>query len=184
MKVPRVDETVRESELLAADAVGDVIEHWGFRKALGRAWTVLFLSGEALPASALGELLLMSSGAVSMTLTELQRWGVVRRVWRPGERREFFEAETDFWKMISRVFDERERFLARSVRERLEQSVELLRGLPFAAETRTRIERVERLRAFAEMGEAVLDSFVTSQQVDFSVFGNLLPFRSRKPRRR
>ena len=23
--------------------------------------------------------------------------GIVRRVWRPGERREFFEAETDFW---------------------------------------------------------------------------------------
>jgi hypothetical protein len=51
-----------------------------------------------------------------MSLTELQRWGVVRRVWRPGERREFFEAETDFWKMISKVFDERERLLGESVR--------------------------------------------------------------------
>jgi hypothetical protein len=58
------------------------------------------------------ERLQMSAGAVSMALTELQRWGVVRRVWRPGERKEFYEAETNFWKMISKVVQERERFLA------------------------------------------------------------------------
>ena len=60
---------------------------------------------------------------MSMTLTELQEWAVVRRVWRPGERREFFEAETDLWKMISKVVAERERFWVRSVRERIEQSL-------------------------------------------------------------
>ena len=27
--------TETEAELLAADAIGDVIEHWGFRRALG-----------------------------------------------------------------------------------------------------------------------------------------------------
>jgi hypothetical protein len=30
---------IRAAALLAADAIGDVIEHWGFRKALGRVWT-------------------------------------------------------------------------------------------------------------------------------------------------
>jgi hypothetical protein len=95
------------AELLAADAIGDVIEHWGFRKALGPRGTMLYLHGDA---AAGGELVRgwasgcsMSAGAVSTTLTELQRWGVVRRVWIPGERKEFFEAETDFWKMISKV---------------------------------------------------------------------------------
>jgi DNA-binding transcriptional regulator GbsR (MarR family) len=82
-----------EAEILAADAIGDIIEHWGFRKGLGRVWTVLFISGEALPAAEIGDRLSMSAGAVSMTLTELQRWGVVHRVWRPGERREFFEVQ-------------------------------------------------------------------------------------------
>ena len=51
---------------------------------------------KSLSAAELAESLSMSAGAVSMTLAELQRWGVVRRVWKPGERREFFEAETDF----------------------------------------------------------------------------------------
>src|SRR5947209_9717125 len=90
----------QEAELLAADAIGDVIEHWGFRKVLGRVWTVLFIAAEPLPAADLGERLQMSAGAVSTSLTELQRWGVVKRVWRPGERKEFYDAETDIWKMI------------------------------------------------------------------------------------
>src|SRR5690242_12639335 len=106
---PREPEDVHEAELLAADAVGDVMEYWGFRKALGRVWVVLYLAGEPLPAATLCERLAMSTGAASMSLNELQEWGVVRRVWRPGERREFFEAETDFWKMISKVINERER---------------------------------------------------------------------------
>src|SRR5690349_9855888 len=128
-------EAIHEAELLAADAIGDVIEHWGFRKGLGRLWTVLFLAGEPLSAQAIGDRLTMSSGAVSMTLTELQRWGVVHRVSRPGERKEFFEAETDFWRMISKVFDERERLLAESVRGRLEKAVSLLHKAPVTAES-------------------------------------------------
>src|SRR5262245_50269577 len=119
-----------EAELLAADAIGDVIEHWGFRKVLGRVWTVLFIAAEPLPAATIGERLSMSAGAVSMALTELQRWGVVHRVWRPGERREFFEAETDFWRMISKVFDERERLMAESIRGRLERALALLERAP------------------------------------------------------
>src|SRR5262245_23794571 len=83
---------LREAELLVADAVGDVIEHWGFRKALGRVWSVLYLAGESLSAQTLSERLQMSSGNVSMALGELQEWGVVKRVWRPGERKEYFEA--------------------------------------------------------------------------------------------
>ena len=51
---------LRQAELLAAEAVGDVIEHWGFRKALGRAWTVLYLEPEPLGAAELAERLSMS----------------------------------------------------------------------------------------------------------------------------
>jgi len=165
-----------EAELLAADAIGDVIEHWGFRKVLGRVWTVLFISGEPLPAGAIGDRLSMSAGAVSMALTDLQRWGVIHRVWRPGERREFFQAETDFWRMISKVFDERERLIAQSVRSRLERALALLDRAPASDEQRMRVDRVQRLLAFVIVGEAALDGFIRSRRVDFSRFGDLVRF--------
>ncbi|MBL8604596.1 MAG: hypothetical protein JNK72_21910 [Myxococcales bacterium] len=165
----------RESELLAADAIGDVIEHWGFRKALGRAWAVLYLAGEPLAACDLQARLQMSAGAASTTLTELQRWGVVKKVWRPGERKEFFEAETDFWRMISKVVQERERYLATSVRERLERARALVKASGASDPARKmRLERLGRLLNFAQAAEAVIASFLTSRRADFSEFGNLL----------
>ena len=169
------------AEDLAADAVGDFIEHWGFRKALGRIWTVLYLAGEALPAAELQRRLQMSSGAVSMSLAELQRWGVVRKATRPGQRRTYFEAETDFWKMISRVIDVRERQLARSVRERLERARDALAGTGLRDAGRR--DRVGRLLSFALVGEAVIDSFLASRRADFSGFVDVLA-RVRPVRRR
>jgi DNA-binding transcriptional regulator GbsR (MarR family) len=167
-------ESLEAAERLAADAIGDVIEHWGFRKALGRTWTLLFLRQEPQPASEISDRLAMSAGAVSGTLNELQRWGVVRRVWKPGERKEFYEAETDFWKMISRVVSERERFLAESVEERLAEATELARQTPASPQQDHFIERVTRLSQFAQVAKSVMDSFIRSQRADFQLFGNVL----------
>jgi DNA-binding transcriptional regulator GbsR (MarR family) len=128
-------------------------------------------------AAVLCERLAMSTGAASMTLKELQEWGVVRRVWRPGERREFFEAETDFWKMISKVINERERHLAQAVRERLARAVVLLGGASASAAAKGRLERARRLLSFASIAETVLQSFVASRLADFSEFGNLLELK-------
>ena len=166
----------REAELLAADAIGDVIEHWGFRKVLGRVWTVLFIAAEPLPAAVLGERLAMSAGSVSTSLTELQRWGVVRRVWKPGERKEFYEAETDFWKMISKVFDERERLLSESVRDRLERAASLLRQAPESVAISRSLDRISRLLAFVVVAQMTLDGFIKSRRVDFTRFGDLVRF--------
>lgn len=177
MKSTPVPETTHASELLAADAVGDVVEHWGFRKALGRLWTVLYLAGEPLSAAVLGERLQMSAGAVSMSLTELQRWAVVRRVWVPGERREFYEAEVDFWKMISKVVSERERFLVRSVKDRLEQALEDLKADAKSADSKGRLERVKKLLSLATLAESMIDGFIASHTIDFSRFFNLLDFK-------
>lgn len=167
-----MSQTILEAEILAADAIGDVIEHWGFRKALGRVWTVLYLLGDSLSAAMLAERLSMSAGAVSMALNELQEWGVVRKVWRPGERREFFEAETDLWKMISKVVSERERFWVRSVRERLEQASTMLKGLP-NDEARGALQRIRLLLSFAQLAEHIIERFLASRRADFSVFGPL-----------
>jgi DNA-binding transcriptional regulator GbsR (MarR family) len=173
-----------EAEMLAAEAIGDVIEHWGFRRVLGRVWTVLFIAADPMPAAAIGERLSLSSGAVSMSLTELQRWGVVRRVFRPGDRKEYFEAETDFWKMISKVFDERERLLAESVRDRLERAVALLETRPQSPELARSVDRVRRLLSFVIVAQTALDGFIRSRVVDFSPFGDLMRFPLRLARKR
>src|SRR5262249_20190757 len=67
--------TLWPSEALVSDIVGRLIEFWGFKRNMGRVWAVLYLSPEPLTAQDLRELLRLSSGAVSMILSELSRWG-------------------------------------------------------------------------------------------------------------
>jgi DNA-binding transcriptional regulator GbsR (MarR family) len=96
-------------DLAVADAVGSLMELWGFRRQLGRIWAVLFLSDRPLAAPDLCERLHISTGLLSMSLAELRRWSVVRSVEIPGDRKEHFEAETNVWKLVSRVLREREK---------------------------------------------------------------------------
>src|SRR5262245_33589812 len=122
----RLESRVGEAELRVADTVGALMEFWGFKRAMGRVWTLIYLAPDPLGAADIAERLQMSAGAVSMALAELQKWGTIRKAWRPGERRDFYEAETSIWKMITRVLRERELGLVRDTSEALAAAEEAL----------------------------------------------------------
>src|SRR4030065_727310 len=79
--------------LKVAEALGGLMEIWGCKRAMGRMWAALYLSPAPLAAQEIGERLAMSTGAVSMTLQELSKWGAIKRAWRPGDRRDYYEPE-------------------------------------------------------------------------------------------
>src|SRR5215472_1123997 len=131
---------------------------------MGRVWTVLYLSPEPLSAEDLRDALKLSSGAVSMTLSELARWGVVRKVWVQGERKDFFTAEVHLWRMISRVFNEREKAEVTSAIEAFEEAlaeVESQRTSPdpkLRARAELQHERILHLLELAKLGQRLLDA--------------------------
>ena len=73
-------------ECQAADAVGNFIEFWGFKRNHGRIWALLYLQGQPLTAAELQSRLGLSKGGVSMMTRELERWGVIHRRRPPGAR--------------------------------------------------------------------------------------------------
>src|SRR5512140_3980577 len=96
-------------DLAVADAVGAIMELWGFRRQLGRVWAVLFLAEKPLAAPELCDRLQISTGLLSMSLAELRQWSVVKGVAIPGDRKEHYEAETNIWKLVTHVLREREK---------------------------------------------------------------------------
>src|ERR1700739_2304014 len=136
---------------------------------MGRVWTVLYLSPDPLSAEDLRQLLKLSSGAVSMTLSELARWGVVRKVWIQGERRDFYAAEVHLWRMISRVFNEREKsevVAAIDAFEGARRDLDHVRKTAPDAKVRARAElqyeRIGQLLELARLGKRLLDGLVTT----------------------
>ncbi|WP_394849348.1 ArsR family transcriptional regulator [Pendulispora brunnea] len=162
------------NEIAVSNVVGRLIEFWGFKRNMGRVWAVLYLSPDPLSAEDLRQLLKLSSGAVSMTLSELSRWGVVRKVWVQGERRDFYAAEVQLWRMISRVFNEREKGEITMAIDAFEEALAMLDTIQLGrdadAKTRARVElqrtRIGQLLELARLGQRLLDVFLSTAKID------------------
>jgi DNA-binding transcriptional regulator GbsR (MarR family) len=160
-----------QSERIVSDAIGRLMVLWGFKRNMGRVWTLLYLSDEPLTAHALRERLQLSAGAISMTLSELARWGVVRKVVRQGDRHDYFEAESSLWKMISRVLRERERAEVVLAIEALEDALAALARREDDAESarvRVQSERIQQLLELARLGRSMLDAVIDNARLDAS----------------
>ncbi|UJR80511.1 HTH-type transcriptional regulator [Sandaracinus amylolyticus] len=167
------------AERIVSEAIGRLMEFWGFKRNMGRVWVVLHLSDEPLTSRDLRERLVLSSGSVSMTLNELQRWGVVKRVWVQGSRAEHFAAENSLWKMVSRVLRERELVEIHEAILAFEEGLQALaEQTPRDDVERRRLamqkERVEELLEVARLGRGLLEALVSTARVDATALAKLL----------
>ena len=180
------DEELWESEVLISDSIGRLIEFWGFKRNMGRLWAILYLCERPLSAPELQDRLRLSAGAVSMTLNDLLRWGVVRKVWLQGERRDHYAAEGNFWKMISRVFSERERVEVLDAIDIMEDAIDFLNAKAKEVESRDRArfqqERVRELLDLARFGKQLLDTLIKDATVDGRPLMNVLLGATQKRR--
>lgn len=159
----------REAELRSADAMGRLMEFWGFRRHMGRLWTILYLSPEPLTTAELSETLRLSSSAVSLSLGELVRWGAVRKTWRPGERRDFYQAESNVWKLLRRVYERRELNLVREASDAFRDAQRFLDEArdQLTGPDRKRVDymrkRVARLSALTRTGERLIGLLIAGR---------------------
>jgi len=164
--------TLWPSEAAVSDVVGKLIEFWGFKRNMGRIWSVLYLSPDPLSAEDLRQSLKLSSGAVSMTVNELLRWGVVRKVWVQGERKDFYTAEVQLWRMISRVFNEREKSEIVMAIESFEEALVEVGKLRNSSDPKTRAraelqyERIKQLLELAKLGKRLIETLLATAKID------------------
>lgn len=162
------------AELSVANAIGELMELWGFRRQLGRIWAVLFLSDRPLAAPDLCDRLKISTGLLSMSLAELRSWGVVRSVDVPGDRKEHFEAETNIWSLVRRVLAERERKAIEGALATVEAALADVKGALHDVDPRVksaarfRIQRLEQLVSLCRVGQNLLKVLLDTARVDVS----------------
>jgi HTH-type transcriptional regulator, glycine betaine synthesis regulator len=184
-KATSTAELLNPARDLGIDTCGRIAEFWGFTRTMGRTFGLLYFSQQPLSQSQIQSRLRVSAGSASMTLTALGRWGVAHRVWVPGQRREHYQAETDFWKMISGVLNERERReigAAVEVLARARGAVAAVRativkarsGDGARAEAAFIAERLDRLNDICLLGQTLLDMLLGQLKLDVSQFRDVL----------
>src|SRR5262245_19569811 len=137
---------------------------WGISPTMARIHGLLYVTGEARSMDDIMERLGISRGNVSMNLSKLVEWGLVRRVHKRGDRRDYYESLRDVWEMFTLVAAQRKRreidpilTTLRRCRERL--SVEVLGAAAEAPQAADRRHRVNDLLSFLTLMDSLAQRF-------------------------
>jgi DNA-binding transcriptional regulator GbsR (MarR family) len=80
---------------------------WGINNSVARVHGLLIVTERPWCIDELVERLQISKSNVSTSLKELRAWNVVRKVFLPGDRREFYVCEPDTWEMLFNIMRQR-----------------------------------------------------------------------------
>ena len=78
-------------------------DRWGVNRSVSQIHALLYASERPLSSEEIAEALGIARSNVSSSLRELLAWGIIRSIPVRGDRRTYYEAETDLWTLVSRI---------------------------------------------------------------------------------
>jgi DNA-binding transcriptional regulator GbsR (MarR family) len=164
---PRPNEALAEARHRFVALWGQMGSNWGIPRTMAQVHALLFINGEPMNTNEVMEGLGISRGNASMTLRQLVDWGIVHRVHRRGDRKEYFQAEQDVWKMFRTILAQRKKREIDPLLEALEacrQTTNLAgeRKIdPDAAAIRSHNERLDELITFMHIVDQISRRFIS-----------------------
>jgi HTH-type transcriptional regulator, glycine betaine synthesis regulator len=142
---------------------------WGVSPTMAEIHGLLYITGSAMSMDDIMARLRISRGNVSMNLSKLVEWGLVRRVHKRGDRRDYYESLSDVWEMFTLVAAQRKRReidpilnTLRACREHL--SPESLGAAAEDAAATERRRRVGELLSFLSLVDGLAQRFFESRR--------------------
>ncbi len=105
---------------------GEMGATWGINRTMAEIHALLYIAGEPLCTDDVMDRLHISRGNASMSLRSLCDWGIIRRLHRLGQRKEYFESLNDVWEIFSIIAAERKRREMDPVLETIKQCQRML----------------------------------------------------------
>lgn len=171
MKTPRVDipSRLHEVEEEFVRLWRTMSSLWGISPTMAEIHGLLFITEQAMSMDDIMARLKISRGNVSMNLSKLQEWGLVRKVHQRGDRREYYESVGDVWEMFTLVAAQRKRREVDPILATLKKCRESLgpEALGAAAEddaVRDRARRLSELTEFLTLLDGLAQRFFESRE--------------------
>ena len=142
---------------------GAIGSAWGINRTMAQIHALLITAPAALSTDEVMAELKISRGNAHSNLRDLVSWGLVRSVVRKGERKEFFEAEKDVWRMFCIVIRERRRRELRPALAVLKECNERTKGLR-GNEATAFNKQLKALADFLELADSVITKVSQSEQ--------------------
>jgi HTH-type transcriptional regulator, glycine betaine synthesis regulator len=140
---------------------------WGVSPTMAQIHGLLYITGQALSMDGIMARLGISRGNVSMNLSKLVEWGLVRRVHKRGDRKDYYESLSDVWEMFTLVAAQRKRrevdpILSTLRRCREELSPEAIGAAAEEPVARERARRINDLYSFLALMDGLAQRFFES----------------------
>jgi DNA-binding transcriptional regulator GbsR (MarR family) len=127
MRMPET--TIESAKNLFVRRWGEMGASWGISRTMAEIHALLYLSPEPLCTDDVMEQLAVSRGSASTNLRDLVNWGLIQRVHRRGDRREYFEAEKDAWQMFETITRERRRREVQPIVETIQRCLSMMSSI-------------------------------------------------------
>lgn len=133
---------------------GDMASAWGINKTMSQIHALLYAESNPLDTDSIMEILGISRGNANMNLHRLLEWDLIHKVHFQGDRKDYYEAETDVWKIVSTIIRERQQREIEPIRKELAKCVQTLeKGGLNDEESKEFKVRIENYMEFLEMFE-------------------------------
>jgi len=165
-----LQQTVRDARERFVALWGQMASNWGVPRTMAEVHALLFIAGEPMNTDDVMQGLGISRGNASMTLRALQEWGIVSRVHLRGDRKEYFQAEQDIWKLFRTILRERKK---REIDPLLE-ALRACRNLTATSSSASGARKIGPGRSSVEAHNARLDSMLAFVEMIDSISQRLI----------
>ena len=177
---PGPEQQLRSAQDLFICRWGEMGATWGINRTMAEIHALLYITAQPLCTDDVMERLHISRGNASMSLRSLCDWGIIRKVHRRGERREYFESLSDVWEIFSIIAAERKR---REMDPVLETIKECQRSLDAAAigkraadrdDVKLTRQRLANMEEFMAVTNRIFQQFVSNAKSGLSRIARVL----------
>ncbi len=139
---------------------GKLSVNWGVNKTMGQVHALLLVSNCCVCSDTVMEHLQLSRGSVNTNLRTLIDWGLIHKNEVEGERKEFFVAEKDIWKVFKQIIKHRKK-------KELEPLLSLLDNMDMVKggcdDSDEFCKVMKELRIFTKKADSSLNSIIESE---------------------
>ena len=137
--------------------------HWGINRTMAQIHALLLVSPDPLTQDDIMEELNISRGNTNMNIRELINWGLVERVILSGERKEYFTAEKDIWKVVKQIVKERKKRELEPMMQLLDK-LEDVEGDKKDKKVKTFVDTVSSIKRLGLQADKTLDVMIKAEE--------------------
>ncbi len=170
-----MDETLSVARDKFIGAMSQISAFWGFPKAMGALYGAIYLSPQPITLDELVARVGVSKGTVSTNVRKLERLQMVHRQVKVGDRKDYYVAETNFWRVVRAILLQRQNRQFDQALQAVDESLQMVVKAPDNDElARFYQERISRLQSFFRTLDKIVAAIATLDELRLSTLHKIV----------